>query len=223
MAKEFFDLIEAVKAQKNFKAVIFDMDGLVFDTERVFMEQLAVAMKERGYVLTQEIYKKTLGTCGNKLKDIMYSEYGADYPFKECGDTAQSRVSMIAETTGLTVKPQIRELLIMLKEKKIPCTIASSTNSVYIAKYLEHAGLSGYFSEITGGEMVKYSKPEPDIFLMACEKLKTAPHEALVLEDSENGVKAAVAARIPVICIPDLKEPSKAVLKLASAVVRRQQ
>lgn len=221
MAKEYFDLLEAVNAQKNFKAVIFDMDGLVFDTERVFMEQLAVAMKERGYILTQDIYKETLGTCGSKLKDIMYTEYGGDYPFEECGHTAQSRINIIAETVGLTVKPQIRELLSMLKEKGIPCTIASSTNSAYVARYLTHSGLSGYFSEITGGEMVKYSKPEPDIFLMACEKLKTHPHEALVLEDSENGVKAAAAAGIPVICIPDLREPSKEVLKLAAAVVRR--
>ncbi|MCX4326555.1 MAG: HAD family phosphatase [Lachnospiraceae bacterium] len=221
MAKEYFDLLEAVNAQKNFKAVIFDMDGLVFDTERVFMEQLAVVMKEKGYILTQEIYKKTLGTCGSKLKDIMYSEYGDDYPFEECGHIAQSRTSIIAGTVGLTVKPQIRELLSMLKEKGIPCTIASSTNSAYVSQYLGHARLSGYFSEITGGEMVKYSKPEPDIFLMACEKLKTHPHEALVLEDSENGVKAAAAAGIPVICIPDLKEPSKEVLKLAAAVVRR--
>ena len=219
--KEYFDLLEAVNAQKNFKAVIFDMDGLVFDTERVFMEQLAVVMKEKGYTLTQDIYKQTLGTSGSKLKNIMCSHYGDDYPFKECGHGAQERVCIIAETIGLTIKPQIKELLIMLKEKGTPCTIASSTNSVIVAKYLEHAGLTRYFTQITGGEMVKYSKPEPDIFLMACEKLKTAPHEALVLEDSENGVKAAVAAGIPVICIPDLKEPDNDILKLAAAVVKR--
>ena len=203
------------------EAVIFDMDGLVFDTERVFMEQLAVVMKERGYILTQDIYKQTLGTTGSKLENIMYSYYGEDYPFKECGHIAQERVCMVAETTGLTIKPQIKELLVMLKDKNIPCTIASSTNSAIVAKYLEHAGLDGYFSKITGGEMVKYSKPEPDIFLMACEKLKTAPHKALVLEDSENGVKAAVTAGIPVICIPDLKEPAEDILNLAAAVVRR--
>ena len=221
MLKEYFDLLEAVKAQKNFKAVIFDMDGLVFDTERVFMEQLAVVMKERGYILTQDIYKQTLGTTGSKLENIMYSYYGEDYPFKECGHIAQERVCMVAETTGLTIKPQIKELLVMLKDKNIPCTIASSTNSAIVAKYVEHAGLDGYFSKITGGEMVKYSKPEPDIFLMACEKLKTAPHKALVLEDSENGVKAAVTAGIPVICITDLKEPAEDILNLAAAVVRR--
>ncbi len=197
------------------------MDGLVFDTERVFMEQLAVVMKERGYILTQDIYKQTLGTTGSKLENIMYSYYGEDYPFKECGHIAQERVCMVAETTGLTIKPQIKELLVMLKDKNIPCTIASSTNSAIVAKYLEHAGLDEYFSKITGGEMVKYSKPEPDIFLMACEKLKTAPHKALVLEDSENGVKAAVTAGIPVICIPDLKEPAEDILNLAAAVVRR--
>ena len=221
MGKIYSDLLEAVNMQKNFKAVIFDMDGLVFDTERVFMEQLAVVMKEKGYNLSREVYIKTLGTGGSRLKDIMYSEYGEDYPFQECGDIAQSRLVMIAETIGLNIKPQIQELLVMLKEKGIPCAVASSTKSAYVEKYLKHAGLLGYFQKIIGGEMAKHSKPEPDIFLMACEKLNIAPQKVLVLEDSENGVKAAVTAGIPVICIPDLKEPDSAVLKLAAAVVRR--
>ena len=69
--------------------------------------------------------------------------------------------------------------------------------------------------------MAKHSKPEPDIFLMACEKLNIAPQKVLVLEDSENGVKAAVTAGIPVICIPDLKEPDKETIKMAAAVVKR--
>ena len=221
MGKVYSDLLEAVNMQKNFKAVIFDMDGLVFDTERVFMEQLAAAMKEKGYNLSREVYIKTLGTGGSRLKDIMYSEYGEDYPFKECGDIAQSRLVMIAETIGLSIKPQIQELLAMLKEKGIPCAVASSTKSVYVEKYLKHSGLLGYFQEIIGGEMAKHSKPEPDIFLMACEKLNIAPQKALVLEDSENGVKAAFAAGIPVICIPDLKEPDRETIKMAAAVVKR--
>ncbi len=221
MGKIYSDLLEAVNMQKNFKAVIFDMDGLVFDTERVFMEQLAVVMKEKGYNLSREVYIKTLGTGGSRLKDIMYSEYGEDYPFQECGDIAQSRLVMIAETIGLNIKPQIQELLVMLKEKGIPCAVASSTKSAYVEKYLKHAGLLGYFQKIIGGEMAKHSKPEPDIFLMACEKLNTAPQKALVLEDSENGVKAAFTAGIPVICIPDLKEPDKETIKMAAAVVKR--
>lgn len=221
MKKEYSDLLEAVNAQKNFKAVIFDMDGLVFDTERVFMEQLAVAMKEKGYYLSREVYIKTTGTTGRTLKNIMCANYGDDYPLEECTRIAQSRLEVIAETVGLNVKPQIHELLEMLKERNIPCAIASSTMSVYVKKYLGHSGLLNYFSEIIGGEMVLHSKPEPDIFLMACEKLRTAPQAALVLEDSENGVKAAYVAGIPVICIPDLKEPSKDIVKMVAAVVKR--
>jgi len=220
MKKEYSSLAEAVGAQKNFKAVIFDMDGLVFDTERVFMEQLAVAMKERGYNLSREVYIKTLGTGGSILKNIMYENYGPDYPFEECGNIAQSRLVMIAETTGLYIKPHIKELLAMLKEKNIPCAIASSTKSVYVQKYLDTAGLSGYFDKIIGGEMVAYPKPGPDIFLMACERLKVAPPQALVLEDSENGIKAAFAAGIPVICVPDLKYPGKEILKMVAALVK---
>ena len=221
MKREYSDLLEAVNAQKNFKAVIFDMDGLVFDTERVFMEQLAVAMKERGYNLSREVYIKTTGTTGSTLKNIMVANYGDDYPLEECSSIAQSRLAVIAETVGLNVKPQIHELLEMLKDKNIPCAVASSTNSEHVKKYLGHSGLLGYFSEIIGGEMVLHSKPEPDIFLMACEKLKIAPSASLVLEDSENGVKAAYTAGIPVICIPDLKEPDKDIVKMAAAVVRR--
>lgn len=221
MKKEYSDLLEAVNAQKNFKAVIFDMDGLIFDTERVFMEQLAVAMKEKGYSLSREIYIKTTGTTGSTLKNIMCANYGDDYPLEECNHVAQSRLAVIAETVGLNVKPQIRELLELLKDKKIPCAVASSTKSTYIKKYLSSSGLLEYFTVITGGEMVFHSKPEPDIFLMSCEKLKTAPSAALVLEDSENGVKAAYTAGIPVICVPDLKEPEKEIVKLATAVVRR--
>ena len=78
MVKEYNDLLEAVDSVKSKKAVIFDMDGLIFDTERVFMEQLAVAMKEHGYTLTRDIYTNTLGLGGKQLINFMYSEFGSN-------------------------------------------------------------------------------------------------------------------------------------------------
>ena len=187
MVKEYNDLIEAVDSVKSKKAVIFDMDGLIFDTERVFMEQLAVAMKEHGYTLTRDIYTNTLGLGGKQLVNFMYSEFGSDYPFEECGSKAQERMAIISDTIGLSGK----------------------------------AGLDEYFDVIIGGEQVMVSKPEPDIFICACERLNVSPGKALVLEDSENGIRAAKAAGIPVICVPDLKEPSKECRRMVTAIVRR--
>lgn len=221
MVKEYKDLIEAVDSVKSKKAVIFDMDGLIFDTERVFMEQLAVAMKEYGYVLTRDIYTNTLGLGGKQLVNFMYSEFGNDYPFEECSKKAQERMAVISDTIGLSVKPQIEELLKKLRNDKIKCGVASSTKTELVEKYLVKAGLDGYFDVVIGGEQVMVSKPEPDIFICACERLKVSPAKALVLEDSENGIKAARTAGIPVICVPDLKEPSRECEKMVTAIVRR--
>ena len=221
VVREYNDILEAVRSVKSKQAVIFDMDGLIFDTERVFMEQLAVAMKEHGYVLTREIYTETLGLGGKKLVDFMQSKFGYDYPFEECSRMAQERMAMISETIGLSVKPQIRELLQELKAGNIKCGVASSTKTELVEKYLKQAELNGFFDVVIGGDKVKVSKPEPDIFIYACERLNVSPMKALVLEDSENGIRAARAAGIPVICIPDLKEPSREVEKLVTAIVRR--
>lgn len=213
------DLLRTITNFQKKKAVIFDMDGLIFDTERLFMEQLAIAMKEHGYTLTREIYCETLGLGGAILQEKMCSYYGEEYPFAQMGEEAEKRVKLVAETVGLTVKPQIPEVLQYLQEKKIPCGVASSTRSDMVKLYLQKAGLFSYFQEIVGGEMVERSKPQPDIFLLACERLGQKPRECVVLEDSENGVRAAAAAGCSVICVPDLKQPSKEVAALADYLV----
>ncbi len=159
MVREYNDILEAVRSVKSKQAVIFDMDGLIFDTERVFMEQLAVAMKEHGYVLTREIYTETLGLGGKKLVDFMQSKFGYDYPFEECSRKAQERMAMISETIGLSVKPQIRELLQELKAGNIKCGVASSTKTELVEKYLKQAELDGFFDVVIGGDKVKVSKP----------------------------------------------------------------
>lgn len=199
------------------KRVIFDMDGLIFDTENMFMRELGRVMAEHGYTLTRERYVKTLGLTGERLRNTMLGYYGSEYPHAEMSRRARDRVDKAALAGELTIKPGIRELLELLRKKKIPCAVASSTHTVYVEKYLTAAGLRGYFDEVIGGEMAERSKPAPDIFLKALNGV--APENALVLEDSENGIRAAHAAGIPVICIPDMAYPSPECEAMTAAVV----
>ena len=199
------------------KRVIFDMDGLIFDTENLFMRELSIVMAERGYTLTRERYVKTLGLTGERLRKTMLEYYGSDYPHAEMSRKARGRVDVAALNGELTIKTGIPELLELLNKKGIPCAVASSTHTVYVEKYLTAANLRGYFDDVIGGEMAARSKPAPDIFLKALKG--TEPRNALVLEDSENGIRAASAAGIPVICIPDMVYPSPECEAMTAAVV----
>ena len=156
-------ILEAAKHFEEKKAFLFDMDGLIFDTEQLFMEQLAIVMKEHGYTLTKEFYIQSLGLTGETLKSLMCGAYGEEYPFAELSAESRRRVSIVAETVGLRVKPGIRQLLGWLCEHHKNCAVVSSTHAKYVRKYLEYAGIDSYFKEVIGGDMVERSKPEPDI------------------------------------------------------------
>lgn len=214
------DLLHAIRNFNEKKAFLFDMDGLIFDTERCFMEQLSVVMKEHGYTLGREIYCETLGLGGQRLIDTMKYHYGEEYPFTAISRETVKRVGIVAETVGLAVKPQIPEALRYLQERKVPCAVVSSTRSSQVEKFLNTSGLRHYFQQIIGGEMVDNSKPEPDIFLLACRRLGKEPKECVVLEDSENGLKAGIRAGCEVILIPDLKEPDEEIAEQAAYVIR---
>lgn len=199
--------------------VIFDMDGLIFNTERLFMSKKAGVLKEYGYEARDEDYIRTMGTAGQQLLDILHEIYGPDYPAAEISSKTREIVNAEIEANGLEIKPGIKELLQWLQSKNIPCCVASSTNHIYVENYLRQAGLLEYFSHIIGGDEIRRSKPEPDIFLAACGYFHTAPARALVLEDSENGILAAWNAGIPVICIPDLKMPSPDIAQKTADIV----
>ncbi|MCC8152666.1 MAG: HAD family phosphatase [Lachnospiraceae bacterium] len=199
--------------------MIFDMDGLLFDTERLFMNRKNKILTEYGYPARQEDYVQTIGLSGNQLREKLAELYGSEYPADEISRKTRAMVNTCLEEHGPDVKPGIRELLYWLREREIPCCVASSTRHDYVEKYLQLADLDDCFSFVIGGEEVIRSKPEPDIFLAACKKAVVRPEDAFVLEDSENGVRAAFAAGIPVICIPDLVYPSPEVAAMAEAVV----
>lgn len=197
--------------------VIFDMDGLIFDTERLFMEEQMKIVREYGYSLTRNMYVQTLGLTGRALSEKLRMMFGDGYPEKEVTRRVRARIDERARTDRLPLKPGIRELLDFLRGKEILCAVASSTHTPYVRRYLESAGLDGYFADIIGGEMTEHSKPAPDIFIKAAGAAKR--EYTLVLEDSENGIRAAAAAGIPVICIPDMLHPSAEVTALAEFTV----
>jgi HAD superfamily hydrolase (TIGR01509 family) len=199
------------------KKAIFDMDGLIFDSERLFMSKLKEAMAEDGYILTEEIYSNTLGLGASFVEKYMHSVYGEDYPCYEMGQRARAKMAEDIKN-GIPVKKGIVDLLEYFKTRNVKCVVASSTETKFVKEYLENAGLIKYFSELIGGEAVINSKPAPDIFLKALGDEKK--ENAVVLEDSENGVKAAINAGIPVICIPDMKRPSEDVLRKTLACVK---
>ncbi len=189
------------------KLAIFDMDGLIFDSERLFMKFLQEHSSQHGYTITQNDYLRTLGIGGGYLTAVMEEICGPAYPHDKISGLARQSFNDYASAHGLPVKPGIRELLQFLASKQVFCCVASSTNSSYVKTYLEQAGLQQYFPFIIGGEQVKNTKPDPEIFLLACSHFHITPADTVVLEDSENGILAAHRAGIPSIAIPDMKEP----------------
>lgn len=192
---------------------IFDMDGLMFDTEYLFMNFLIETAARSGYCITPELYCQTIGCNGTLLKQKMLTVLGQDYPFEEISKKTKEKIKDYTLSYGLPEKEGLHDLLNHLKKKKIPCCVASSSDSSLVKMYLKKNQLQSYFSFIIGGDQVTKTKPEPEIFLKACEYFHIAPENCCVLEDSENGILASVAANIPVICIPDLKLPRQEILK----------
>lgn len=218
--KQYSSLLTALDDFQDRQCFLFDMDGLIFDSEQLFMEQLAAVMADHGYHLSRDIYVHTLGMGGEPLRNYMQGIYGQNYPFEECGQEAGRRVLQIAEHIGLRIKPQIAEALEMLCSHHKQCAVASSTNSSQVKKYLEITNLMQYFSVIIGGDLVSATKPDPEIFLTAASQCGAQPEETVVLEDSENGIRAAHAAGMGTICVPDLVQPSVELYSWIDALVQ---
>lgn len=202
------------------KLAIFDMDGLLFDTERILMEENAKVMEEHGYEQSFEEYVQTIGTADAEFFGRLREIHGADYPATEIAEQSRLREVERLKRDGVPVKEGIRELLRFFRERDIPCCVATSTLRAEAEQFLAMAEILPFFSFVVTSEEVEHSKPSPDIFLLACEIGDTSPEDACVFEDSQNGVHAAYRAGIPVICIPDLKEPEPFYAEKASEIVR---
>ena len=201
------------------KAVIFDMDGLMINSERVTFDGYKKVMGEMGLTITEEFYKTLLGKTIQTAKQLFAEEYGNEFNLDEVVPEVHKYMADLFDNEGVPLKKGLIELLEYLKENNYKTIVATSSHRNRVDHILELADIEKYFDDSICGDEVQNGKPNPEVFLRACEKLGVQPSEALVLEDSEAGIQAANGGQIKVICIPDMKYPEEEYAKKTTAIL----
>ena len=201
------------------EAVVFDMDGLLFDTEVLYQEAIQLAAAEGGHEVAIDVFNRTVGLPWAQSRALLLSHFGETFPVDEFQETWVRHFWVIAETR-LTLKLGALELIDTLDQFRLPRAITTSSSRRTVERHLTAHNLMGRFAEIVGHGDYEKGKPAPDPFLKAAERLGVEPYLCLALEDSHNGVRAASSAGMMTIMVPDLLEPTDEIRRLCTFVVR---
>ena len=194
----------------NIKAVLFDMDGLMVDTESLATEAFIHSAKKQGYDMTKEETLLVLGFTTKSIYEFWENYFkNSDVSGKQLVDDHYKYIENILFTTGPRKMPYIEELLKYLKESNYKVAVASSSNMDHIINNMEKTGLKKYIDKFASGAEVENGKPAPDVFLLAAKRLGVKPENCLVLEDSKSGVIAGSSAGAKVIMVPDMFSPDE--------------
>ena len=161
-----------------------------------------------------------MGLTYEATEQVYRRRYGDAYPYERYKQEVSDLFHARYDGGRLPTKPGVREILAWLQERRIPVALASSTRLASVRQELGEAGLLPFFQVVKGGDDVVHGKPAPDIFLLAAKQLGCDPAACYVLEDSPNGIRAAAAAGMPSIMIPDLQEPDEEMRRLAEVILR---
>lgn len=203
---------------ENIEALVFDMDGLLFDSERVVQRTWNMAGEEMGKGPVGEQIYHTLGMNLKSRTEFFHKVYGPDFPMDEFSEKTRKYYRQIEEREGVPLKPGVRELLSYGKQHGYKMAVATSSRREYSTYMLKKGGIYSYFDALVFGDMVENAKPDPEIYLRACRLLETDPRNCMALEDSPNGIRAASSAGMYAVMVPDLVQPDKEVRELAFRV-----
>lgn len=198
------------------KAVIFDLDGTLIDTEKYYRINWPKAVRHFGYDMSDEqaLYLRSLGRPFSV--QTFKKWYGEDFDYEK---VREYRKQLMEESlkAGIELKPGCVEILTYLREHGYITAIATANDLERTERYVKRIGLEGYFDRLISAHMVKEGKPSPDIYAYACKELGIAPEEAIAVEDSPNGIKSAYAAGCKAVMVPDQTEPDDEISQMLYA------
>lgn len=192
---------------EKIEALIFDMDGLIFDSERVVQRTWNYAGETLGYGKIGEHIYHTLGFNVKRRETYFKSVYGENFRMDEFNAITRKKFYEIVEDEGLPVKTGVRELLTYAKSRGLLLGVATSSRREYSTRNLTEAGLMEYFDGCIFGDLVSQAKPDPEIYLRACEIVGANPGKSMALEDAPSGIRAAHAAGMYPVMVPDMVQP----------------
>ena len=198
------------------QAAIFDMDGLMYDTEPLWYKAWTPALARFGLTFDDSVAVECRGTSG-VYRDAVIARHYPGQDAHGIGTALDEEAAQII-ARELTKKPGLDELLAWLSAQGVPCVVASSSSHEMIRGNLERTGVAGYFATEVSGQDVQKGKPEPDIFLAAAAAVGADPTRSMVLEDSFAGVRAGRAGGFVTVVVPDLTQPTDEIAGLCDAV-----
>ena len=201
------------------KAVLFDMDGLVLDSETLYDKAMINASEKVGWPMDINFLNLTRGVNGNTFSDMVFQAYGSEFPLEIFRNIYKEEFYKIIDYEGIKVKKGFYNLMSFLELNHIKhCLVTSSTRKV-TNHLLKCAGLSEVFLCKVCGDEVLYSKPDPYIYLKACKEMEAAPETCMVLEDSKNGIIAGKSAGCITVLVPDITKPDHSMIEKSDFVV----
>jgi HAD superfamily hydrolase (TIGR01509 family) len=203
----------------RFDAVIFDMDGLLLDTEKIALETFVATCQVLNIPMQRSVYNQCIGTNAEKTREILLSGFGEEFPYERMAELWNIKYREEALEKPVPLKQGVIGLLTRIAELELPMAIATSTAQDKARLKLRNAGILTFFELIVSGDQVQHSKPDPEIYLKAAGLLGKKPQRCLALEDSDNGVKSAHQAGMFVIQIPDLLQPSSETRQLGHKIL----
>lgn len=204
---------------ENVKAIVFDMDGVLLDSETLCDRTWEMAFKELGLPVDKSILMACIGCNKTDTASILRERLGQNFDSERFLERTSYFFHQIEETEGVPLMPYVVEVLEYLSKKYV-LAVASSTREESVRRELTNAGIIKYFKTFTCGDMVTHSKPDPEIYLLACKSIGMAPAECVAIEDSYNGVRSGFAAGIRTIMVPDKLPPTEEMRSIAVKICK---
>lgn len=201
------------------RAVIFDMDGLLFDTERLFFRAMVRTGEELGHPVTEALYLSLVGLPREATRERLCAHFGPEFALDAFDDDSRARFAALLDSE-LRLKAGVGELLDGLDRLGLPRAIATSSRRANVDHHLGHFDLTGRFDAIIAHGDYGRGKPDPEPYLTAAARLGVAPTDCLALEDSHNGVRSAAAAGTMTVMVPDMLAPTADIAALALHVAQ---